>query len=267
MRHGTVSLPRALSKAGAATRGSALRLIAEGRVRVDGRVVRDAALRVDPARARIEVDGAPLGAPPGPAEAVVVALNKPRGALVTRSDPEGRPTVFDLLPRDLGLLRCVGRLDGASAGLLLATTDTSLAAALEDPARGFPRVYRVKIHPRLEEGARARLLGGVVVDGATARPEAVEVESHGPRSTWARFTLREGRNREIRRLCAAAGLEVEHLVRVSYGPVALGALAPGAWRRLDAGEVRDLRAAAQGGPGESPTGPRPTSTSRPRRSR
>jgi 23S rRNA pseudouridine2605 synthase len=244
VRRGFVSLPRALSKAGAATRSEALRLIAEGRVRVDGRVARDPALRVDPARERIEVDGRPLGSPPSPAGAVVVALNKPRGVLVTREEEAGRPTVYGLLPGDLGLLRCVGRLDGTSAGLLLATTDTSLAAALEDPARGVPRVYRVKIRPRLDDPARARLLAGVVVDGRRARPERVVVESHGPRSTWAVFTLREGRNREIRRLCAAAGLEVEHLVRVAYGPVALGSLAPGAWRVLDAAEVRALRTAA-----------------------
>jgi len=245
---GVVSLPRALSKAGEATRGEALRLIAGGRVRVDGRVVRDPALRVDPARRRIEVDGRPLGAPPAPAEAVVVAFNKPRGVLVTRSDPGGRPTVFDLLPGGLGLLRCVGRLDGASAGLLLATTDTALAAALEDPARGVARTYRVKVRPPLDGEARERLLAGVMVEGRRARPEGVEEVSRGPRSSWVLFTLREGRNREIRRLCAAAGLEVEHLVRVAYGPVALGGLAPGAWRLLDPAEARALRRAAAPNP-------------------
>jgi 23S rRNA pseudouridine2605 synthase len=214
-----------------------------GRVRVDGVVVRDPGRRVSPPLARIEVDGAPLGAPPG-ADAEVLALNKPRGLLVTRSDPEGRPTVFDLLPRDRGLLRCVGRLDGASAGLLLATSDTRLAAALEDPGRGVPRVYRVKVRPRLDDAALAAILAGAVVDGRRARPERVEVESHGPRSSWARFTLREGRNREVRRLCAAAGREVEHLVRVSFGPIPLGDLEPGRWRVLGPDEARALRAAA-----------------------
>jgi 23S rRNA pseudouridine2605 synthase len=236
-----VPLPRALSKAGAATRGDALRLVAAGRVRVNGRVARDPGLRVDPDRDRIEVDGAPLGPPPAPAAAVVVALNKPRGVLVTRRDPEGRPTVFDLLPRDLGLLRCVGRLDGASAGLLLATTDTALAAALEDPATGVPRVYRVKIRPRLDGAALARLREGTRVDGKDVRPADLEVESHGPRSTWVRVTLREGRNREIRRIAAAAGLEVEHLVRIAYGPVDLADLAPGKWRLLDPAEAGALR--------------------------
>ena len=243
-RPGVLSLPRAISRAGAATRSAALRLIAEGRVRVDGRTVRDAGLRVDPARDRIEVDGLPLAPPPGPDAAVLLALNKPRGALVTRSDPAGRATVFDLLPRDRGLLRCVGRLDAASAGLLLATTDTRLAAALEDPARGLRRVYRVKIRPRLDDDGRAALLGGAVVDGVRVRPLDLEVESHGPRSTWIRLALAEGRNREIRRICAGAGLEVEHLVRVAYGPVALGGLEPGAFRELTPEEGRALREAA-----------------------
>jgi 23S rRNA pseudouridine2605 synthase len=212
---------------------------------VNGRVVRDPARRVDPARDRIEVDGAPLAAPPAPGEAEVLALNKPRGVLVTRSDPEGRPTVFDLLPRDRGLLRCVGRLDATSAGLLLATVDTRLAAALEDPDRGVPRVYRVKVRPRLGDAALATLLDGAVIGGKRARPERVEVESHGPRSSWLLLTLREGRNREVRRLCAGAGLEVEHLVRVSFGPVALRDLAPGRWRVLGEEEVRLLRRAAR----------------------
>ncbi len=239
-----VPLPRALSRAGAATRTGALALLAAGRVRVNGKVARDPGMRVDPERDAVEVDGAPLGRPPTAAEAVVVALNKPRGVLVTRSDPGGRPTVYDLLPKDAGLLRCVGRLDGASAGLLLATTDTALAAALEGPEAGVERVYRVKVHPRLDERARVLLLDGTRIDGKPARPEEVAVESHGPRSSWVRFTLREGRNREIRRLCAGAGLEVEHLIRIAYGPVGLADLAPGTFRVLDGGEARGLRAAA-----------------------
>ena len=237
-------LARALSRAGRATRTEAARLVAAGRVRVDGRVVRDPEHRVDPARARIVVDGLPLAAPPAHGAAEVLLLNKPRGLLVTRSDPDGRPTVFDLLPRDRGLLRCVGRLDASSAGLLLATSDTRLASAIEDPAAGIPRVYRVKVRPRLADGTRAALLAGAVIDGKRVRPAAVEVESHGPRSSWVLLTLREGRNREIRRLCAGAGLEVEHLVRVAFGPVLLGDLAPGRWRPLGEEEARLLRAAA-----------------------
>jgi 23S rRNA pseudouridine2605 synthase len=153
--------------------------------------------------------------------------------------------VYDLLPKDLGLLRCVGRLDGPSAGLLLATTDTALAAALESPETGVVRVYRVKVHPRLDERKRILILDGVAIDGREARPDAVEVESHGPRSSWVRFTLREGRNREIRRLCAGSGLAVEHLVRIAYGPVELADLAPGAFRILEEEEARALREAAR----------------------
>ncbi len=240
-------LPRAIARAGAATRSAAARLVAEGRVRVNGRPARDPALRVDPFRDRVEVDGSPLGPPPAPGEAPVLALNKPRGVLVTRSDPEGRPTVYDLLPRDRGLLRCVGRLDRASAGLLLATTDTLLAAALEDPRRGVLRLYRVKLRPRLREEDGARLAAGVALEGRPARPARVEVESHGPRSSWVRVGLLEGRNREIRRTCETLGYEVEHLVRLAYGPVALGDLAPGAHRLLSPAEAAALRRAAGAG--------------------
>jgi 23S rRNA pseudouridine2605 synthase len=103
----------------------------------------------------------------------------------------------------------------------------------------------VKVHPRLDERGRILLLDGTRIDGKDARPEEVEIESHGPRSSWVRFTLREGRNREIRRLCAGAGLDVEHLIRIAYGPVALADLAPGAFRILEEAESRELRAAAR----------------------
>jgi 23S rRNA pseudouridine2605 synthase len=256
-----VPLPRALSRAGALTRTEAEGAIEGGRVRVNGRVALDARVRVDPVRDRIEVDGRPVGAAAG---TVVVLLNKPRGLLVTRSDPEGRPTVFDLLPKDRGLLRCVGRLDGPSAGLLLATTDTALAAALESPDAGVPRVYRVKVRPRAEDGALARLMAGTPIDGVLARPDSVEVESHGPRSSWLRFTLREGRNREIRRLAAGAGLEVEHLVRVAFGPIVLGDLPPGEFRALDPREVSALRAASRKSAAPPSPGPsRPPTMRRP----
>ncbi len=241
-----VSLRRALSKAGAATRTEATDLVTAGRVRVGGRVVLDPALRVDPARDRIELDGRDVGDAPAPATARVLAVNKPRGVVTTRSDPEGRPTAWSLLPPDGGRLRFVGRLDRASAGLLLATDDTRLAAALEDPRAAVERVYRVKVRPRVGEDALTTVRAGVVVGRRRARPASVEVESHGPRSSWLRVTLTEGVNREIRRLAAAAGLEVEHLVRVSFGPVALGDLPPGRARELPPAEVATLRAALQG---------------------
>jgi 23S rRNA pseudouridine2605 synthase len=173
--------------------------------------------------------------------------------VVSRADPEGRPTAFDLLPEGRGLLRFVGRLDLASAGLLLATNDTRLAAALEDPARGVPRTYRVKVHPRPGDDALDALREGVPLDGVPCRVLSVDVEKTGPRSAWLRVALPEGRNREIRRMAKVVGLEVEHLVRVSYGPVTLGDLAPGSWRDLTAAEAAALRAT---------TGPPPSATSR-----
>jgi 23S rRNA pseudouridine2605 synthase len=241
LRPGVLSLPRALSRAGLATREEARRLVKEGRVRVDGVVVRDPTARVDPSEQRILLDGQ-AAAPSRPeAAAVVLALNKPRGLLVTRSDPEGRPTVYDLLPADRGLLRCVGRLDASSAGLLLATTDTRLAARMEDPDTGLRRLYRVKVSPRCEGAKADAFRFGSVVDGKRVRPHSVEVQSHGPRSSWLLVTLAEGRNREIRRLAAGAGLEVEHLIRIAYGPIPLGDLKPGVWRELTPDEVASLR--------------------------
>lgn len=233
-----LSLPRAVSRLGLATRSMAVQLVLDGRVSVDGVVVRDPTRRVDLGSSTISVEGR---AAPVPGKAVVLALNKPRGLLVTRSDPEGRKTVFDLLPTDLGLLRCVGRLDATSAGLLLVTDDTLLASRLEDPETAVPRVYRVKVHPRFESGREDAFRLGTTINGQAVRPADVEVESHGPKSSWIRVVLLEGRNREIRRMAAGAGLEVEHLIRIAYGPVSLGDLEPGTWRRLDEEEVAELR--------------------------
>ena len=255
---GSRSLVRALSRAGAATRTEAEALVAAGRVTVNGRAASSPAQRVDPGRDRIEVDGAPLAAPPAAGEAVVVAINKPRGFVVTRAHPHGRGPAVPHRPAAPGLLRFVGRLDAASAGLILATTDTGLAAALENPANAVPRVYRVKVKPRPGAKELGKLREGTVIDGRGVRPGSVILESENPKSAWLVLVLAEGRNREIRRLAAGAGLAVEHLVRVSYGPVALGDLAPGAHRLLSAAEVRALRAA---------TGSRPSGTSRPRSSR
>jgi 23S rRNA pseudouridine2605 synthase len=262
---GVLSLPRALSRAGVLTREEGRRAVLAGRVTVGGAVERDPRRRVDPSRDEVRLDGAPLPPPPAPGESPIFALNKPRGTVVTRSDPEGRPTAFDLLPRDRGLLRFVGRLDRASAGLLLATADTRLAAALEDPERGVPRTYRVKVHPRPDARALEALRRGVPLDGVPCRVLSVEVEREGPRSAWLRVALPEGRNREVRRMAAATGLEVEHLVRVAYGPVALGDLAPGSWRELSREEADALRRAAAGGAPPRPGGVRgspPTGTSR-----
>jgi 23S rRNA pseudouridine2605 synthase len=232
-----VSLERALSKLGLASRSEARALILEGRVTVDGRAVRDPARPVVPERVDVAIDGARREA----AAHRTVVLHKPRGVVTTRRDPEGRPTAYDLV-RDAGVgLQAVGRLDLASSGLLLFTSDTRLAAALTDPAAEVPRVYVVTVRGSVADDALARLAGGIAIDGVLAVPRAVSVRKRSARETHLIVELAEGRNREIRRLFASIGHEVTRLLRVAFGPVTLGTLPPGRWRELTAVEAAALQ--------------------------
>ena len=232
-----VSLERALSKLGLASRSEARALILEGRVTVDGRAVRDPLRAVVPERVDVAIDGARREA----AARRTVVLHKPRGVVTTRRDPQGRPTAYDLV-RDAGAgLQAVGRLDLASSGLLLFTSDTRLAAALTAPASAVPRVYVVTVRGALDDEAIAQVAAGVVIDGAPAVPRAVSVRKRSARETHLIVELAEGRNREIRRLFASVGHEVTRLLRVAFGPVALGTLAPGRWRELTEAEAVDLQ--------------------------
>lgn len=244
-------LVRFLSKCNVAPRGEARALVQQGRVTINGQVCREGAVRVDPRRDEVAVDGRPARLP-DPRALVWIALNKPRGVVTTTQDPEGRRTVMDLLPatRAPGLAP-VGRLDQASAGLLLLTNDSGAAARLLDPRQHVPRTYRVKVrgHPTpatLEAWRRTTQ----VVDGLALGPMGAVVEREGPVSTWLKVTLLEGKNRQIRRRCAAAGHPVEQLIRVAIGPVRLGGLEPGRSRRLTREEVQRLAKALRpaGGP-------------------
>jgi 23S rRNA pseudouridine2605 synthase len=238
---GTVALERALSKLGLASRSEARALIADGRVTVDGRSVRDPLRPVAPERVRIAIDGDARA----PAAPRTIVLHKPRGVVTTRRDPDGRPTVYDLV-RDAGLhLQAVGRLDLASSGLLLFTTDTRLAAGLTDPANAVPRIYVVTARGEVDDDAVATMVRGLTIDGAPAAPRAVTVRKRSHRETHLVVELDEGRNREIRRLFAAIGHEVTRLLRVSFGGVALGTLQPGRWRDLTAPELAALAEAVQ----------------------
>ena len=240
---GTVSLERALSKLGIASRSEAHALIVAGRVVVNGRVVGDPLRPVVPERVRIAIDGAVRTR----AEARTIVLHKPRGVVTTRRDPEGRPTAYDLVREAGAHLQAVGRLDLASSGLLLFTTDTRLAAALTDPAAAVPRVYVVTVRGSVDDATLARLDGGVAIDGVPVAPRAIEVRKRSARETHLIVELVEGRNREIRRLFAAVGHEVTRLLRVSFGAVALGTLPPGRWRDLGYDELAALRASGSTG--------------------
>ena len=225
---------RALARAGIASRRKAEELVAAGRVRVNGVVARTGQ-SVDFAHDAITVDGKPVSAP---VEARWIVLHKPAGVITTRDDPEGRRTVFDLVPPAPGLTY-VGRLDYMTEGVLLLTTDGDAAHRLTHPSTGVERSYVATVRGPVKAAAAA-IRAGVELDDGVVLPERVEVtESERSRAWELTITIREGRTREIRRLCEAVGLEVLRLVRTSFGPVRLGALASGASRPLSPKE-RDL---------------------------
>jgi 23S rRNA pseudouridine2605 synthase len=217
-----VRLDRALSKLGLASRTEARGLIAAGAVTVSGRIVRDAARLVEPQAANIAVDGRTTR----PAAWRTIALHKPRGVVTTRRDPEGRKTVFDLLGDEGRGLVAVGRLDMASTGLLLLTTDTQLAAWLTDPANAMVRRYVVTARGSVSDEAVRELERGI----GDLHAHAVQVLKRSKRETHLRIDLTEGRNREIRRLLGAVGHDVTRLLRVSFGSIELGTLQPGRFR-------------------------------------
>ena len=238
-----VRLQKLLADAGVASRRAAERLIAAGRVAVNGRTARELGERADPERDRVTVDGREL---PRPEPKRYVLLHKPPGYLTTREDPRGRARVFDLLP-DLGVrLHAVGRLDGDAEGLLLLTNDGALTHRLTHPRHGVPRIYHVLVEGRADARALAALRRGVLLENGPARAVgAARLRGAGPESAWLALTLSEGRHREVKRLCRAVGLRVRRLVRVAFGPLRLGRLGPGRWRELTGGEVDALRGAGR----------------------
>ncbi|HEX6902811.1 MAG TPA: pseudouridine synthase [Thermoanaerobaculia bacterium] len=219
-------MERALSKLGLASRSEARELIRAGRVRVDGAVAVDPLREVVPERVRVEIDGRPASR----AEPLTILLHKPRGVVTTRSDPEGRPTVYSCLEGLETHVIPVGRLDAATTGLLLLTNDTRFADWLTDPRNEVPRVYVVTVRGELSDGTARRLEEGVEESGERLGARAVQVRKRSGRETHLIVELTEGRNREIRRMLAAVGHEVTRLKRVSFGGLELGDLEPGRWR-------------------------------------
>ncbi|MGA2164263.1 MAG: pseudouridine synthase [Solirubrobacteraceae bacterium] len=234
-------LAKHLAHAGVASRRAAETLIVAGRVRVDGELVRDPARDVDE-RHHVEVDGRPLG---GPEPRVVYAVHKPVGVLSTARDTHGRPTVVELIPDERRRLYPVGRLDADSSGLILLTNDGALAQRLTHPRHEVPRTYRVRIGkgPIGDGSLRALRAGVTLEDGPTAPAQVRPVGGGGDEFE---ITIREGRNRQVRRMCEAVGHPVLALRRVAFGPLRLGDLQPGAHRRLEEAELRKLGEA--GGP-------------------
>ena len=240
VRDGRVPLRRALSKLGISSRSDAEVQILAGRVAVGGVVVRDPGRLVVPERDRITLDGALARRK----AFRMLLLNKPRGTVTTRRDPEGRPTVFDLLGDDGRGLIAVGRLDLATTGLLLLTTDTQLAHRLTDPASAVVRRYVVTVRGNLSDEEADRMVRGI----EDLRADSVLVRKRSGRETHLIVELREGRNREIRRLCASVGHEVTALKRVAFGGLELGDLAPGKWRSVSRDELGRAFGTASEGP-------------------
>jgi 23S rRNA pseudouridine2605 synthase len=215
-------IAKRIARAGIASRREAERMIAEGRVTVDGTVLDSPAVLVNEA-SRITVDGKPL---PAAERTRLWRYHKPKGLISTHRDPEGRPTLFERLPKGLPRVISVGRLDFNSEGLLLLTNDGALARHLELPSTGWLRRYRVRVHGRVEPDALKRLARGVTVDGIAYGPIEAALERQQGSNAWLTLGLREGKNREIRKVMEHLGLSVTRLIRVAYGPFQLGSLKP-----------------------------------------
>jgi 23S rRNA pseudouridine2605 synthase len=214
---------KVLARAGVCSRRDAERLIAEGRVTLNGKTLDTPAVKVTAAD-KLAVDGRIVGSAP------VTRLwryHKPPGLVTTHRDPAGRPTVFDHLPKDLPRVISVGRLDLNSEGLLLLTNDGALARRLELPANAWRRTYRARAFGRIEQAELDHLKDGISIGGVNYRGIDATLERWQGANVWITLTLSEGKNREVRRVLEALGLKVNRLIRTAYGPFQLGTLAPG----------------------------------------
>ena len=230
------TLERVFSKAGLGSRTDARSWISAGRIRVNGKVVRDPDAWVDLERDRISVDGKPLRA----VQPVYILLYKPKGYLTTYRDPEGRPTVYDLVAGLGTWVSPVGRLDLDTSGLLLMTNDTALAEGITNPDYKIPKTYLVKTATVLGEEQLERLRRGVELKDGPTKPAEVRRLRDGARHTHLEMTIAEGRNRQVRRMIEAVDSKVLKLVRTAIGPLRIDDLAIGKWRKLAADEVRAL---------------------------
>jgi 23S rRNA pseudouridine2605 synthase len=221
-------IAKAIAHAGLCSRRDAEAWIAAGRVAVNGKVLETPAIVVNPSDA-ITVDGQKL---PQAQEARLWRYHKRRGLVTSHKDPQGRRTVFEALPSELPRVVSVGRLDINTEGLLLLTTDGELARHLELPSTGWIRRYRVRAHGRVSQQALDRLSQGVTIDGVHYGPVEARIDREQGSNLWLTLALREGKNREVKRLAEHLGLTVNRLIRVSFGPFALGDLAEGAVEKV-----------------------------------
>ena len=230
-------LQKFLASAGIASRRAAEGLVESGRVRVNGRVVSELGTKVDPEKAHIEVDGHRVVRQPY----VYLVLHKPRGCVSTLRDPEGRPTVVELVSDVGARVVPVGRLDYASSGVLLMTNDGDFMAKLVHPSGGATKVYHAKVRGKLDERGLERWQRSIEIDGRQTRPAQVRILEIVEDKTWLEIVLHEGRNRQIRRLGDEAGYPVLRLIRVQYAGLTVDDVRPGKWRYLTRDELLELR--------------------------
>ena len=229
-----LTVDRLLSKLGIASRGTSQEWIRGGRVRINGRVIRDPATWVLWPKDSVSIDDQPIQ------DSVkrFFLFHKPKGVITTHSDEKDRKTIFDVLPEDLGYLHAVGRLDQATSGLLLLTNDSALSSYLTDPIHKVMRTYLVSVRGEFTEAQAAVATAGVVEDGERLQCHSVKIQKSSGRESHLEVVLIQGKNREIRRLFMALGHEVTRLRRIQYGPFKLEELPPGAWRELPIEDVR-----------------------------
>lgn len=233
----SLRLNQALAKTGFCSRRQADELIAAGRVSVNDAVTRDFSVAINPEKDKLCVDGKPLRIK----QYVYVALHKPPGVVTTVKDEQGRKDVLQLLPAELQHLRPVGRLDMQSEGLLLLTNDGDLTQKLTHPVHNMAKLYRVTVKGAITEKALADLAAGVELHDGPTQPTTVKLLGRNKSYSELEITLREGRNRQVRRMCEHVGYPVSRLVRVAVGALQLGQMPPGTWRYLSNAEVKRLK--------------------------
>jgi 23S rRNA pseudouridine2605 synthase len=216
-------IAKVIARAGICSRRDAEKLILEGRVKLDGELVVSPARNVTASQV-VTVDDKPIAEPEA---ARMWRYHKPSGLVTTHKDPQGRPTVFAGLPKALGRVVSVGRLDFNSEGLLLLTNDGDIARRMEMPSGGWTRVYRVRLFGKVTQADLDRLANGITIDGVKYGPIVADLERAKGVYSWATVSLKEGKNREVKRVMERLGLKVARLIRTSYGPFQLGHLAPG----------------------------------------
>ncbi len=231
-------LQKILSKAGHASRRHAEKLIMEGKVKVNGVIVKNLGFKADPRKDHIRVDGKTIGTFEPKAYLV---LNKPRGCVTTLDDPLGRPTIRDFLHGERKRVYPVGRLDFDSEGLLILTNDGELHHRLTHPRYGIPRTYLVKVKGIPDVGAMRRVRDGIVLEDGVTVSAKVDIVKRLKRNTWTRWTVYEGRNRLIKKMCDAISHPVIRLKRIRYGPLTLGELKLGKYRYLTSKEIDELK--------------------------